>query len=124
MQAMQMGVFRYQERPRSASRHPVMEGGLDHTGLVELLDYTHAQLSKIRQAVAASDHAGAMFAIDCLVGAAAEQTKCKLASLEHAGLPIGRNGPIGRHSAADEFEGGVARPGKLTPSGKPAAGRP
>jgi len=106
-----------------------MEGGLDHTDLVELLDYTQAQLSKIRQAVAASDHAGTMFAIDCLVGAAAEQTKCKLASLEHAGLPIGRNGPIGqngpvgRHSAADAFEGGAARPGKVTPPAKPAARR-
>ena len=93
-----------------------MEGGLDHTDLVELLDYTQAQLSKIRQAVAASDHAGAMFAIDCLVGAAAEQTKCKLASLEHAGLPIDR------HSAADAFGGSAARPGKVGPSGKPAAG--
>ncbi|RVA20713.1 hypothetical protein EN935_33155 [Mesorhizobium sp. M7D.F.Ca.US.004.03.1.1] len=80
---------------------------MDHTDLVELLDYTQAQLSKIRQAVAASDHAGAMFAIDCLVGAAAEQTKCKLASLEHAGLPIGR----------DAFEGGAPAPGKA--SGKP-----
>lgn len=86
---------------------------MDHTDLVELLDYTQAQLSKIRQAVAASDHAGAMFAIDCLVGAAAEQTKCKLASLEHAGLPIGR----------DAFEGGAAPPGKVTLSGQPAAGR-
>ncbi|QND63434.1 hypothetical protein HB777_05600 [Mesorhizobium loti] len=67
---------------------------MDHTDLVELLDYTQAQLCKIRQAVAASDHAGAMFAIDCLVGAAAEQTKCKLASLEHAGLPIGREARV------------------------------
>ncbi|KQU83248.1 hypothetical protein ASD99_06495 [Mesorhizobium sp. Root695] len=90
-----------------------MEGGLDHTDLVELLDYTQAQLSKIRQAVAESDHGGAMFAIDCLVGAAAEQTKCKLASLEHAGLPIGR----------DAIEGGAAPPGKVTPSDQPAAGR-
>ena len=101
---------------------------MDHTDLVELLDYTQVQLSKIRQAVAASDHAGTMFAIDCLVGAAAEQTKCKLASLEHAGLPIGRDGPVGQngpvgHSAADAFEGGVARPGKVTPSGKPAPRR-
>jgi hypothetical protein len=90
----------------------MMEGGLDHTDLVELLDYTQTQLTKIRQAVAASDHAGAMFAIDCLVGAAAEQTKCKLASLEHAGLPIGR----------DAVEGSAPRPGKATASGKPAAG--
>ena len=82
-----------------------MEGGLDHTGLVELLDYTQAQLSKIRQAVAASDHAGAMFTIDCLIGAAAEQTKCKLASLEHAGMPIARDSDV-------------------TPSGKPATGSP
>ncbi|MER8983439.1 MULTISPECIES: hypothetical protein [unclassified Mesorhizobium] len=90
---------------------------MDHTGLVELLDYTQAQLTKIRQAVAASEHAGAMFTIDCLVGAAAEQTKCKLASLEHAGLPVGRDGPIGRGA----FEGGAALPGKAT-SGKPDAG--
>ncbi|MER8410379.1 hypothetical protein NKH52_24465 [Mesorhizobium sp. M1066] len=90
---------------------------MDHTGLVELLDYTQAQLTKIRQAVAASEHAGAMFTIDCLVGAAAEQTKCKLASLEHAGLPVGRDGPIGRGA----FEGGAAPPGKAT-SGKPDAG--
>ncbi|MER9303075.1 hypothetical protein NKJ06_17090 [Mesorhizobium sp. M0293] len=89
---------------------------MDHTDLVELLDYTHAQLSKIRQAVAASEHAGAMVAIDCLVGAAAEQTKCKLASLEHAGLPISR------HGAADAFGGSAARSGKVGPSGKPAAG--
>ncbi|MFC3324513.1 hypothetical protein [Mesorhizobium cantuariense] len=89
---------------------------MDHTDLVELLDYTQAQLSKIRQAVAASDHGGAMFAIDCLVGAAAEQTKCKLASLEHAGLPISR--PVGR----DALEGDAARPGKATSSGKPNAG--
>ncbi|WP_292186076.1 hypothetical protein [Mesorhizobium sp.] len=52
-----------------------------------------------------------MFAIDCLVGAAAEQTKCKLASLVHAGLPIGP------HQAADGFK---ARPGEATLSGKPA----
>ncbi|MFD1984140.1 hypothetical protein ACFSOZ_15905 [Mesorhizobium newzealandense] len=78
---------------------------MDHTGLVELLDYTQAQLSKIRQAVAASDHAGAMFTIDCLVGAAAEQTKCKLASLEHAGMPIGRDAEV-------------------TPSGEPVTGSP
>lgn len=90
---------------------------MDHTGLVELLDYTQAQLTKIRQAVAASDHAGAMFTIDCLIGAAAEQTKCKLASLEHAGLPIGKDGPIGRGA----FKGGAAPPGKAT-SGKPDAG--
>ena len=101
-----------------------MEGGLDHTGLVELLDYTQAQLSKIRQAVAASDHAGAMVTIDCLIGAAAEQTKCKLASLEHAGLPIGRNEPVGRKRAADDYEVGATRPGKVTSSGKPAARRP
>ncbi|RUZ80221.1 hypothetical protein EN943_04790 [Mesorhizobium sp. M7A.F.Ca.US.006.01.1.1] len=88
---------------------------MDHTGLVELLDYTQAQLTKIRQAVAASEHAGAMFTIDCLVGAAAEQTKCKLASLEHAGLPIGRDGPI-------DGNGGAAPPGKAA-SGKPDAGR-
>jgi hypothetical protein len=67
-----------------------MEGGVEQTDLLELLDDIHAQLSKIRRAVAASDHAGAMFAIDCLVGAAAEQTRCKLASLEHAGMPVGR----------------------------------
>lgn len=73
---------------------------MDHTGLVELLDYTHSQLGKIRQAVAASDHAGTMFSIDCLVGAAAEQTRCKLASLQHAGLPIGKGEPIGPHEAA------------------------
>lgn len=95
-----------------------MEGGLDHTGLVELLDYTQAQLTKIRQAVASSDHAGAMFTIDCLVGAAAEQTKCKLASLEHAGLPISKDGPIGRDGP---IKGGAAPPGKAT-SGKPDAG--
>lgn len=103
---------------------------MDHTGLVELLDYTQTQLSKIRQAVAASDHVGDMFAIDCLVGAAAEQTKCKLASLEHAGLPIGRDGPIGRegpmsrNSAADAYEVGATRPGKATSSGKPSVRRP
>jgi len=90
---------------------------LDHPDLVELLDYTHSQLSKIRQAVAASDHAGTMFAIDCLVGAAAEQTKCKLASLEHAGMPIGR------HGAADTFEGNVERPAKVTSSRGPATRR-
>jgi hypothetical protein len=67
-----------------------MEGGVEQTDLLELLDDIHAQLSKIRRAVAASDHASAMFAIDCLVGAAAEQTRCKLASLEHAGMPVGR----------------------------------
>ena len=67
-----------------------MEGGVEQTDLLELLDDIHAQLSKIRRAVAASDHAGAMFAIDCLVGAAAEQTRCKLASLEHAGMPVCR----------------------------------
>ena len=102
---------------------------MDHTGLVELLDYTQAQLTKIRQAVAASDHAGAMFTIDCLVGAAAEQTKCKLASLEHAGLPISKDGPIGKNGPMDRdgpigrgaIEGGVAPPGKAT-SGKPDAG--
>ncbi|MBZ9775450.1 hypothetical protein [Mesorhizobium sp. CO1-1-8] len=101
---------------------------MDHTGLVELLDYTQAQLTKIRQAVAASEHAGAMFTIDCLVGAAAEQTKCKLASLEHAGLPIDRDGSIGRDGPIDgdgpigrsAFEGGAAPPGKAT-SGKPDA---
>ncbi|WP_195179321.1 hypothetical protein [Mesorhizobium sp. INR15] len=65
---------------------------MDHTNLFELLDYTHAQLSKIRAAVAASGHAGTMFNIDCLVGAAAEQTRCKLASLEHAGMPVARDG--------------------------------
>ncbi|RVA55634.1 hypothetical protein EN933_07900 [Mesorhizobium sp. M7A.F.Ca.US.001.01.1.1] len=91
---------------------------MDHTGLVELLDYTQAQLTKIRQAVAASDHAGAMFTIDCLVGAAAEQTKCKLASLEHAGLPISKDGPIGKDGP---IKGGAAPPGKAT-SGKPDAG--
>ncbi|MFA6155580.1 hypothetical protein [Mesorhizobium sp.] len=63
---------------------------MEQTDLLELLDDIHAQLSKIRQAVADSDHAGAMFTIDCLVGAAAEQTRCKLASLEHAGMPVGR----------------------------------
>lgn len=63
---------------------------MHQSDLLELLDFTHTQLSKIRQAVAASDHAGTMFAIDCLVGAAAEQTRCKLASLEHAGMPVGR----------------------------------
>jgi hypothetical protein len=79
----------------------MMEGGLDRTDLLALLKHTQAQLNEIRQAVAASDHAGAMFAIDCLVGAAAEQTRCKLASLEHAGFPIssdmpGRSdGPVG-----------------------------
>lgn len=100
-----------------------MEGGLDHTGLVELLDYTQAQLTKIRQAVAASDHAGAMFTIDCLIGAAAEQTKCKLASLEHAGLPIAKDGPIDGDGPIGRgaFEGGAAPPGKAT-SGKPDAG--
>ena len=74
----------------------MMESALDHTELIDLLDYTHAQLNKIRQAVAASDHAGTMFAIDCLIGAAAEQTKCKLAGLEHAGMPVGREGPVSR----------------------------
>ena len=69
---------------------------MDNAELIDLLDYTHAQLSKIRQAVAASDHAGAMFTIDCLIGAAAEQTKCKLAGLEHAGMPVCRDGPVGR----------------------------
>lgn len=73
---------------------------MNHTDLVELLDYTHTQLSKIRQAVAASDHAGTMLSIDCLIGAAAEQTKCKLASLEHAGMPIGRQGAALREPLA------------------------
>ena len=74
----------------------MMESALDHAELIDLLDYTHAQLSKIREAVAASNHAGAMFTIDCLIGAAAEQTKCKLAGLEHAGMPVGRDGPVSR----------------------------
>ena len=92
----------------------MMESALDHAELIDLLDYTHAQLSKIRQAVAASDHAGAMFTIDCLVGAAAEQTKCKLAGLEHAGMPVGRDGPVGRdepvgRDAAVGASGAVAR---------------
>jgi hypothetical protein len=107
--------------PRSASRHHAMEGGLDHIDLLELLDYTHAQLSKIRQAVAASGHAGTMFSIDCLVGAAAEQTKCKLASLKHAGMPIGQDGPVGLHRATDAVEGRIRRPGRLASSGKSAA---
>lgn len=94
-----------------------MEGGLDHPDLLELLDYTHAQLSKIRQAVAASDHAGTMFSIDCLVGAAAEQTKCKLAILEHAGMPVGR------HAASDAQDRDVALPGRIALSGK-RAGKP
>ena len=89
---------------------------MDHAELIDLLDYTHAQLSKIRQAVAASDHAGTMFAIDCLIGAAAEQTKCKLAGLEHAGMPIagdgpvGRDGPVGAGATVAHFEARVAKP--------------
>jgi hypothetical protein len=110
MQASRMGVFQYEERPVSATRHRVMEGGLDHTDLVELLDYTQAQLSKIRQAVAASDHAGTMFAIDCLVGAAAEQTKCKLAGLEHAGMPVGRDASVGGSGTVARFRARAAKP--------------
>jgi hypothetical protein len=58
-----------------------------------------------------------MFAIDCLVGAAAEQTKCKLASIEHAGMPIGG------HGEADAFEGSVERQDKVMSSGGRAARR-
>jgi hypothetical protein len=92
-----------------------MGSRLDHTELVELLNYTQAQLGKIRVAVAASDHAGAMLAIDCLVGAAAEQTKCKLASLGHAGMPIGKDGPIDDGPSAEKgtiarFRAWAARP--------------
>jgi hypothetical protein len=97
-----------------------MEGGLDHTDLVELLDYTQAQLSKIRQAVAASDHAGTMFAIDCLVGAAAEQTKCKLAGLEHAGMPVGRD--VGGSGAVGGVHAESAKP-VTRPATGPVAGK-
>ncbi|QKC86226.1 hypothetical protein [Mesorhizobium sp. NZP2077] len=83
---------------------------MDHAELIDLLDYTHAQLNKIRQAVAASDHAGAMFAIDCLIGAAAEQTKCKLADLEHAGMPVGRDAPAGGSGAVAHFQARAAKP--------------
>ena len=83
---------------------------MDHAELIDLLDYTHAQLNKIRQAVAASDHAGTMFAIDCLIGAAAEQTKCKLAGLEHAGMPIGRDGPVGASGTVARFPARAAKP--------------
>ena len=97
-----------------------MESALEHVELIDLLDYTHAQLSKIRQAVAASDHAGAMFTIDCLIGAAAEQTKCKLAGLEHAGMPVGRDGPVGRDAPVGT-SGTVARfPARAA---KPGAGK-
>jgi len=98
----------------------MMESALDHAELIDLLDYTHTQLSKIRQAVAASNHAGAMFTIDCLIGAAAEQTKCKLAGLEHAGMPVGRDAPIGRDGPAGA-SGTVARfPARAA---KPDAGK-
>lgn len=83
---------------------------MDHTDLVELLNYTQAQLSKIRLAVAASEHAGTMLAIDCLVGAAAEQTKCKLASLEHAGMPIGKDEPSGQDGTNARFRTWAAKP--------------
>ena len=83
---------------------------MDHAELIDLLDYTHAQLSKIREAVAASNHAGAMFTIDCLIGAAAEQTKCKLAGLEHAGMPVGRDGPAGGSGTVARFPARAAKP--------------
>ncbi|MER8375539.1 hypothetical protein [Mesorhizobium sp. M1406] len=89
---------------------------MDHIDLLKLLDYTHAQLSTIRQVLAASGHADTMFAIDCLLGAAAEQTRCKLASLEHAGMPVGR------HGAWDAC--GEARTDEIMPLGKPATGSP
>ena len=88
---------------------------MDHAELIDLLDYTHSQLNKIRQAVAASNHAGAMFTIDCLIGAAAEQTKCKLAGLERAGMPVGRDAPVGR-------DGPVGASGAAN-AGKPDAGK-
>jgi hypothetical protein len=93
-----------------------MEGGLEQTDLLELLDDTHAQLTEIRRAVAASDHAGAMFAIDCLVGAAAELTRCKLASLEHAGMPVGREAGPDEPEATDEqaAEKALARARRLS----------
>ncbi|QND55917.1 hypothetical protein [Mesorhizobium huakuii] len=84
---------------------------MDHAELIDILDYTYTQLSKIRQAVAASDHAGTMFAIDCLIGAAAEQTRCKLAGLEHAGMPVGRDAPVGANGTVAHFQTRAVKPG-------------
>jgi len=78
---------------------------VDNTDLRDLLEYTHTQLNTIRKAVAASGHARTMFTIDCLVGAAAEQAKCKLAGLNCGEMPIGRH--------IDATDDGVVAPGKL-----------
>lgn len=88
----------------------MMESALDNAELIDLLDYTHTQLSKIRQTVAASNHVGTMFTIDCLIGAAAEQTKCKLAGLEHAGMPVGRDAPVGASGTVARFQARAAKP--------------
>jgi hypothetical protein len=82
-----------------------MESGVDNTNLRDLLEFTHTQLNTIRKAVAASGHARAMFSIDCLVGAAAEQAKCKLAGLNSGEMPTGRH--------TDATYDGVVAPAKL-----------
>ncbi|WP_421917101.1 hypothetical protein [Mesorhizobium sp.] len=81
---------------------------MDNTDLRDLLEFTHTQLNTIRSAVAASGHARVMFSIDCLVGAAAEQAKCKLAGLDRGQMPIGRRESI-------EAVDGTVRPGKTPP---------
>jgi hypothetical protein len=92
-----------------------MESGVDNTDLRDLLEYTHSQLNTIRKAVAASGHARTMFSIDCLVGAAAEQAKCKLAGLNCGDMPIGRH----------ESDDGVVGAGKVAPgkAGQGLSGR-
>ncbi|MET2825557.1 hypothetical protein [Mesorhizobium shangrilense] len=86
---------------------------MDNTNLRDLLEFTHTQLNTIRKAVAASGHARTMFSIDCLVGAAAEQAKCKLAGLNGGDMPMGRR--------IDAVDDGVAAPGKLA-SGRAGQG--
>lgn len=86
---------------------------MDNTDLRDLLEFTHTQLNTIRKAVAASGHARVMFSIDCLVGAAAEQAKCKLAGLNCGEMPIGRH--------VNATDGGVVESGKLV-SGRAGQG--
>lgn len=117
-QMFRIGVFLVVRATRfcgPASRHRGMESGVDNTDLRDLLEFTHTQLNTIRKAVAASGHARAMFSIDCLVGAAAEQAKCKLAGLNCGDMPMGRRESI------DAVDDGVVASGKLV-SGRAGQG--